>query len=57
MITAPPEWWAAFDKAAAEAGMNLSTWLADAGKRRLPPEIRAKLPPPTKRGRPKKKGD
>jgi hypothetical protein len=55
-ITLPPEWREEFEKAAKAAGQSLSTWLGEAGMKRLPPAIREGLPPLNKRGRPKKTG-
>jgi hypothetical protein len=54
LITAAPEWWKAFERAATAKGLTLSAWLVDSGRRRLPPEVRDALPAPTRRGRPRK---
>jgi hypothetical protein len=55
LITLPPEWWKAFKRAAEEKGQSLSAWIGEAGKRKLPPEVRDALPAPVRPGRPSKK--
>ncbi len=54
-LTQPPDWWDAFEAAAQAAGMSLSEWLGEAGKKLLPKEVKNQLSERT-RGRPKNEG-
>ena len=42
-VTQPDDWWAAFEAAAQAEGMQISEWLGEAGKKRLPKEVRKQL--------------
>lgn len=52
-VTAPPDWWAAFEKAAEKDGKTVSEWLRDAGLAQLPKTVRAQLSEPRAAHRPK----
>ncbi len=47
----PPDWWRAFEAAAAAKKQSLAEWLGNAGRKALPPEIRSTLSQRRKRGR------
>jgi len=51
-ITAPPDWWQAFEVAAAKEGKSLSEWIRDAGLSKLPRAIQDKLSEPRGAHRP-----
>jgi hypothetical protein len=51
-LTQPADWWEAFERAAAEAGMSLSEWAGDRMKRGLAEEARASLSQRRGRGNP-----
>ena len=51
-ITQPTDWWAAFAATAEQSGKNLSEWMGDAAKAKLPKEARKKLTQRTTPGRP-----
>lgn len=55
LLSLPPDWWEAFDRAAKAAGETLSGWLGKAGKRRLTTEERKGLSEPNRPGKPRKK--
>ena len=45
MVGAPAAWWDAFDEAAKRAGYkSTGQWLAECGRRVLPPAVQNKLP-------------
>jgi len=52
-ITQPPDWWDAFEAAAAKEGMSLAAWLGDAARDKLPARVRRKLSPRRTAGRPR----
>lgn len=47
----PPDWWRAFEAAAAAKRQSLAEWLGNAGRKALPPDVRATLTTRRKRGR------
>lgn len=49
-ITAPPDWWSAFEAAAEAEGRTLSEWLREAGRNRLPKRMARSLSEPRSRG-------
>jgi hypothetical protein len=58
-ISQPPDWWMAFEAAAEEAEMHLSTWIGEACREKLErtkgqKRAAAKLSDRKQRGRPKK---
>lgn len=53
-VTAPDDWWAAFEAAAKKDGKTVSEWLRDAGFDQLPANVRKKLTEAKGAGRPKK---
>ena len=52
-VTQPAAWLTAFQTEATKAGQNLSQWLGECGRDRLPAKVRAKLPE-RPAGRPRK---
>jgi hypothetical protein len=51
-VTQPDDWWKAFEQAARDADMDLSSWLGEAAKAMLPPKVSKKLSERATRGRP-----
>lgn len=56
-VTAPDDWWKAFEEAASKAGKTVSEWLRDCGFEQLPAGVRKKLSEAKGAGRPKKPED
>ena len=53
-ITQPPDWWAAFDKAAQAKGLTLSEWMGQCCRQQLTKQADAKLSQRPPAHRPKK---
>lgn len=53
LISAPPDWWEAFTKAATRSGSSLSEWIRDAAAARLTQSARQRLSEPKTVGRPR----
>ena len=53
-ITQPSDWWEVFEEQAKAEGMNLSAWMGEAGKDRLPKKLAKKLSERPPANRPKK---
>ena len=51
MISAPPDWFAAFDRAAESSGKLFSEFVRESVATQLPASVRGKLSAPRKRGR------
>lgn len=51
LVTIPPDWLEAFRRAAAEEELPLSSWMAEACKKRLPADVRRALSVRRSRGR------
>lgn len=52
-VTAPDDWWKAFEAAAKAAGKTVSEWLRDCGFENLPAKVRSRLTEAKGAGRPK----
>ena len=52
-ITQPPDWWAAFEREADQAGLNMSEWIGDVCWRALPERVQRQLSFRKRVGRPK----
>jgi len=53
-VTAPDDWWKAFEAAAKSSGKTVSEWLRDCGFENLPAKVRKGLAEAKGAGRPKK---
>lgn len=49
-VTMPDDWWGAFEAEASRRGENVSEFLRESGRRRLPKDAQAKLSTPKGRG-------
>lgn len=52
-VTAPDDWWLAFEAAAKSAGKTVSEWLRDCGYENLPAKVRKGLSEAKGAGRPR----